>query len=537
MESTNTTTITFYIRQWLDQDTFKKLLSFSKFIGRTRENGSQFEIDVQRIIRNKIKIEDIITTLSNVGVQLSEHEINELNAIISKALPEFDVEFYIQGEDIIMKPNVFIPELKELNIPLRYNNDDKSYLLYPYHYPLIKTKLQEKGYKIKTLDLQFQDLDINFRGELRDYQKEAIDKWKEKEYNGVIALPTGAGKTVIGIKALCEVKKSTLIVAFTKEQMIQWRDSILKFTDTKSDDIGLFYSEEKSIKPITITTYQTAFRHMNELGDKFDLLIVDEVHHLPADKFKQIALHSIASKRLGLSATPHRDDGKHEELFKLMGGLIYHKIPQELTQKGYLAPFQLIKIEVELLPDERELYNELREQFRELANGRSVQELLQDARNGDGDAKEAMRIFNNMKKVFSVTQSKLNAIEEIIEREKGNKILIFTQYVEQAEEIARRFNAYLLTSKVNKKKREIILKEFKETKAGILVLTTVGDEGLDIPDANVGIMVAGTGSRRQFIQRLGRLLRPKDGKIARLYEIVAKGTLEERLSEKRKEDI
>ena len=526
----------FHVKQWLDREQFNKLLTFSRFIERSKSEGSKFEIDIQRILRNKVKIEDIVTTLSSVGVELDEKEIKELSELILKSAPEFDIEFYKKQDDsnIIVKLNIFIPDLKELNIPLKYDGENKVYIIYPYHYNLLKGKLKEKGYKVKELDLNFQDLNIDFKGSLRDYQREAVEKWKENNYNGVIALPTGAGKTIIGINALSEVKKPTLIVTFTTEQMMQWRDKIIEFANISSEDVGLFYSEEKEIKPITITTYQTAFRHMKELGDKFDLLIIDEVHHLPAEKFKQIALNSIASKRLGLSATPHRDDGKHEELFELMGGLVYHKTPQELTEKGYLAPFELIHVSVELLPEEKKIYEDLRTKYQALAGRRSVSQLLEDMRSGDKSAKEALKIFNQMKKAFSITESKLIVIEQILEKEAGNKVLIFTQYVDQAEEIANRFNAYLLTGGVKKKEREKILNEFKQKKEGILVLTTVGDEGLDIPDANVGIIVAGTGSRRQFVQRLGRLLRQKDGKVARLYEIVAKDTLEEQLSEKRK---
>lgn len=530
------TQMRFLVKQWVDQEKFKKLLSFSKYISRSKD-GSEFQVDIQRIIRNKIKLEDIVSVLSSVGVQLTEDEIRQLSAMISESTPQYDVEFYFNDANIIMKLNTFIAELKTVGIPMKYDSSNRAYIIYPYYYSIVKDMLEEKGYKIKSLDLKFQDVAINFKGELRDYQEEAVNKWKENGLKGIIALPTGAGKTVIGIMAIAEVKKTTLIVTFTKEQMVQWRDSIAKFTDIRMEDIGFFFSEEKEIKPITITTYQTAFRHIQELGDKFELLIVDEVHHLPAEKFKKIALHCLAPKRLGLSATPYRDDGRHEELFKLMGGLIYYKSPQELMQKGYLAQFKIIPVHVELRPDENNLYKDLMKKFKELAGGRSISKLLEDMRNGDKTAKEALRVFNNAKKIFSVTESKLDAIKQILELEKGNKVLIFTQYVDQAEEIARELNAYLLTGNVKRKEREQILKEFKEAKEGVLVLTTVGDEGLDIPDANVGIIVAGTGSKRQFVQRLGRILRPKDGKVARLYEIVVRGTLDEVLSKKRKDEI
>jgi superfamily II DNA or RNA helicase len=150
-------------------------------------------------------------------------------------------------------------------------------------------------------------------------------------------------------------------------------------------------------------------------------------------------------------------------------------------------------------------------------------------------AVEAMKIYNELKKITNLAKQKIDKVREIVKSENGNKILIFTQYVEQAEELARALNALLITGKMSKHEREKILNIFKNIKSGILVLTTVGDEGLDIPDANVGIIVTGTGSRRQFIQRLGRLLRPSNGKVAKLYEIITMGTPEEFQSMKRKE--
>ena len=525
---------TFYIRQWLDEDTFKKLLTFSRFITRD-QNGSQFVIDIERARKNKVKLDDIISMLSELGVKLSDNDIAEF----SKFLPRYDVEFELKDGRLIIKPYVFIlglvKDYKDNGI-LKYDRFSKFYVTDPYYYYFIKNRLEENGLKVRELELQIKDLNINFRGELRDYQKEAINVWKEKG-SGVISLPTGSGKTVIGIAILSEVKKSTLIVAFTKDQMLQWYESIFKFTDASRSDVGLFYSDEKSIRPITITTYQTAFRHMKELVGRFGLIIIDEVHHLPADKFKRIALQCIASKRLGLSATPVREDGKHEELFKLMGGLIYYKSPQELIKRGYLAPYELIQVRVELTPAERIKYSSLLSQFRKISGGRKVSELLQLVKEGNSNAIEAMKIYNEMKKIVNLAENKLKALDEIIKKENGNKILIFTQYVEQAEEIARKYNAYLITGKINKMEREKLLKLFRSLKAGILVLTTVGDEGLDIPDANVGIIVTGTGSRRQFIQRLGRLLRPGNGKVARLYEIVTKGTTEEYQAFKRKDII
>ncbi|QGR19258.1 DEAD/DEAH box helicase [Stygiolobus azoricus] len=526
---------TFYIQRWLDEETFKKLLTFSRFVARDPEKGSVFVIDTERAKKNRLKLDDIKSLLEEIGVEVDEGELKELE----KELPNYDVEFYLRGEKVIIKPHVYLMDLVkdyyEQGV-LKYNKGEKVFETYPYYYNFLKTRFEENGLKVKELELKVKDVNINFRGELREYQKEALDIWLEKG-SGVIALPTGAGKTVIGIGAITYVKKSALVVTFTKEQMMQWRDSILRFTDVEKSMVGLYYSGEKNIKPITITTYHTAYRHMGELADKFEVLVIDEAHHLPADKFKVIALSSFASRRLALSATPVREDGKHEELFKLMGGLIYFKTPQELIQRGFLAPYEIIQVKVELTPQEKLEYNKLLNKFRSLAKGRKVSQLLELVKKGDEDAIEAIKVYNEIKKLTNLAKKKVEKVKEIVEKEKNNKILIFTQYVEQAEEIANSLKAFLITGKMSKSERERVLSVFKGIKSGVLVLTTVGDEGLDIPDANVGIIVTGTGSRRQFIQRLGRLLRPSNGKKARLYELVTKGTAEEYQAVKRKEII
>jgi superfamily II DNA or RNA helicase len=489
-------------------------------------------LDLERARRNRVRLSEIEETLESLGVTFSNDELRYLE----KILPEYDIEFSIDRGLLFVIPSVYIMDIIRKNrIHIEYDRQRKIFISRPYYYNSLKEIFLENGLKVRELNTKIKDFDFSLKIELRDYQNEAIEKWRNNNFKGVIALPTGAGKTIIGLKAIESVKKSTLIVAFTKEQMNQWKDSIVKFSDVRPD-IGLYYSSEKNIKPITISTYQTAYRHINDLADKFDLLIIDEAHHLPADKFKEIALGLIASKRLGLSATPYREDGKHEELFKLMGGVIYYKGVDELIHKGYLSPYEIIQVKVFLNKDERSKYFELLKKFKILSKNRKISELIKKAQEGDNDAIEALRVYNDMKKIVSLAQNKVSKIMDIIRRESDKKILIFTQYVEQAENLAKLFNALLITGKISKSERDKILSKFKSMKSGILVLTTVGDEGLDIPDASVGIIVTGTGSRRQFIQRLGRLLRPVNGKKATLYEILVQGTPEEYQAKKRKEE-
>ena len=284
-----------------------------------------------------------------------------------------------------------------------------------------------------------------------------------------------------------------------------------------------------------MTTYQTAYRSINRLSRLFKLVIFDEAHHLPADKFKALALGMPAPDRLGLSATMEREDGKHEEIFPLIGGIIYHTTPGELTRKGYLAPFVIKRVKVDLTREERRKYEDLRKRFLALSRGRTFDKLLEDASRGDESAIQALKIHADMRSIVQESKAKLDKVVEIAREElaKDSKIIVFTQYKKQAEEIAKRLGALLLHGDLPRQKREEALRRFKESSNGILVVTTVGDEGIDIPDANVGILVSGTGSRRQFIQRLGRLLRPGKDKKAVFYEVVAARTSEEYQSRKR----
>lgn len=520
---------TFCIEQKVDKSTFNDLLKFSRFLGKS---GScyQFAIDSERAVQNRVKPDDIFSLLDEVRVPLTEQERSK----ISESIYPYDAEFLVKGDKLILKPHVYLADIFKGRISphaLSYDRYSKVFVVRPFMYFAIKKLLEENGLVIKEID-SVRNIQVNFTGQLRTYQVEAIEAWKEKGMRGVISLPTGSGKTIIGVAAMAEARVPTLVVSFTKEQLLQWKEAMLNFSTTRN--VGLFYSKEKRIEDITITTYQTAFRHIKELWNKFGLLIIDEAHHLPADKFRIIAENCLTQYKLGLSATPYREDGKHEFLFSMMGGVVYSREASELIARGYLAPYELIQVKVDLTPSEKKKYFELLKRFRAFSKGRSVMDLIKNVKKGDPNATNAMKIYSELKKVINLSENKLKKVQEIVEENQDKKILVFTQYVDQAERIARNCNALLLTGKTPHKEREEIVNNFKSSPSGVLVLTTVGDEGLDIPDANVGIIVAGTSSRRQFIQRLGRLLRSREGKKALLYEVIVKGTSEEYQSRKRK---
>ncbi len=531
---------TFKIRKWLSDSEFKELLEFSDYLG-YREGCKVFRINYEKMRRNRYTYRDILAKLKEYNAEIDsllERRIEELSEYENTVVVEYDP---INNLFIVASKEYLKPYLYKFSQRITYRKG-KGYKVKPYMIYNVISELEHYGFKIIDKDnvLSPKKLPrlISFTGELRSYQKEALDKWIENNKRGIIALPTGSGKTVIAIAAITVAEAYSLIVVFTKDQLMQWIDKIKEFTDA-GELVGSYYSDEKNLRPITVTTYQTAFKKINIFSTRFDFLVVDEAHHLPADKFRAIAMGSSAIYRMGLSATVAREDGKHEEIFPLMGGVVYSKRASELVQEGYLAPFVVRAVYAQLTPTEKKTYDMLRKEYRRHSLGRRFEEILRLAQKGDPHAIQAVRINAKIKSILAMSEGKIKSIERIIDDElrKGSKILVFTQYKTQAEKIAERTNALLLHGDLDARTRKAILDKFRTMDSGVLVVTTLGDEGLDIPDVNVGILASGTSSSRQFVQRLGRLVRPKPGKSAILYDIILKGTSEEYQARKRRREI
>ncbi len=541
--------IVFVVKRWLDEDEFAKVKMFARYLGYERGVGAKFELDVNRLSSNlrsgAIDVDDVLGFLEDSDVEFVEGSIDDVKKVLEDSMPKIVARR--DGRTIVLIPNTYlgdaVKDLREAGL-IKYDKERRVFIVTkPMHFFEVLRRLESRGIKIvnetgirERIELPVR---ISFKGSLRPYQEEALKAWRSNDYRGIVSLPTGAGKTIVAIAALAELNLRTLIVVYTKEQMFQWREKILEFTDAPRTMIGLFYGEEKRLAPITITTYQSAFRYIDLLAPYFSFLVIDEVHHLPAEKFRYIAENSFAWARLGLSATVVREDGKHVELFPLMGGVVYHKTASELAEEGYLAPFTIIPVRVELTPEERVKYRKLLDEYRKLVGYAPFEQVLVAARRGDEKAIKALQIRSELRQLVHNASKKLEAVKKIVEMEleRGSKILIFTQYVDQAKRIAEMLGAPYITGELDESTRRRRLEMFRDGLSRVLVLTTVGDEGIDIPDANVGIIVAGTGSRRQFLQRLGRLLRPAPGKEARLYEIVVKGTFEELEARKRRSAV
>ena len=375
---------------------------------------------------------------------------------------------------------------------------------------------------------------------LRDYQNQALDAWTANGKRGIIVLPTGSGKTLVGIKAISLLNTPTLVVAPTLDLVDQWRSRLKKEFKT---EVGVLGGGEWDIKALTVSTYDSAYIHADKLGNKFGLIIFDEVHHLPATGYRNIAEMFAAPCRMGLTATFEREDGLHAELNRLAGGKVFEKKVKELTGT-HLSPFRIEKIVVDLTEEEKKEYDRNQKVFSDylvrinlvIRSPADFQKLVMRCGRDPG-ARKALLARNKARDVAYNSISKMGRLSEILKRHSGSKIFIFTEHNKLVHRISRQFLIPSITYRTTSKERSETLDRFRSGVYRAVVTSKVLDEGIDVPDADVGIILSGTGSERAFIQRLGRILRKKDGKEAVLYEIVSAETSEVNTARRRKRPL
>jgi DNA excision repair protein ERCC-3 len=351
--------------------------------------------------------------------------------------------------------------------------------------------------------------------DLRDYQTQAVDSFyaggSYEGGSGVVVLPCGAGKTVVGIGVMNEVQCHTLILTPSTIAVRQWINEILDKTNLTPDQVGEYTGEKKEIRPVTVTTYQVMTYRPHkvdkETGEVFEfphmslftqhdwgLIVYDEVHLLPAPVFRATA-EIQARRRLGLTATLVREDGHETDVFSLIGPKKYDMPWKELEQEGWIATAECFEIRVELPQDERMTY--------------------------------VLEEDNRIKyHISAVNSRKYQLLLQLVERHKQDHVLIIGQYIEQLNHIAKIFGAPLITGKTPNQERSKLYAQFKTGEIKLLVVSRVANFAIDLPDANVAIQVSGLfGSRQEEAQRLGRILRPKsDGQAAYFYSLVTRDT-------------
>ncbi len=370
----------------------------------------------------------------------------------------------------------------------------------------------------------------------RPYQTASIEAWRQNKRCGVIVLPTGAGKTHAATMAIEICGRQTLVVVPTLDLMNQWYDLLLSTFDA---EIGLIGGGFYEIGAITVTTYASAYRHQERLGNRFGLIIFDECHHLPSEGYKYAAEFALAPFRLGLSATPERADGDNSLLEELVGKFVFRLEAQELAGE-YLADYTLERIEVDLTAEEQRLYASERQIFRDFTRAKNISFgsidgwktfVMHSARSEDG--RRAMKAYRSSKKIALGTDDKLRVLKDLLVRHRRDKVLIFTAENEMVYQISNDYLIPAITHETNVKERKFWLDAFNKGEVLALATSKVLNEGVNIPDASVAIILSGSGSSREHIQRLGRILRKKGDKQAVLYEVIARNTTEERISERR----
>jgi superfamily II DNA or RNA helicase len=372
--------------------------------------------------------------------------------------------------------------------------------------------------------------------EPRPYQQEAIAAWQRGGRRGVIVLPTGAGKSLVAQMAIEQVGRSTLVVVPTIDLMNQWYDLLVASFEAEVGLIGGGYFE---LGAITVTTYASAFRFMERLGHQFGLLVFDECHHLPGSVYRYAAEMAIAPFRLGLTATPDRADSGEHLLEPLIGPIVYRREAQQMAGE-YLADYSVIRLNVRLTAEERAVYEEERAVFRQFLGSRGI-----DLRNLDGwqafiaasarseAGRRAMQAYRESKRIALGTDAKLRVLAQLLARHRRDRALVFTAENDMVYRISEQFLIPAITHETAVKERSRWLEAFNRGEVLALATSKVLNEGINIPEAAVAVVLSGSGSSREHIQRLGRILRPQPGKEAVLYEVVTADTAEERISERR----
>ncbi|WP_280482913.1 DNA repair helicase XPB [Nocardia farcinica] len=387
--------------------------------------------------------------------------------------------------------------------------DDDTVAVHPSERGRIKQMLLKIGWPAEDLagyvDGEAHPIELDYEGghwKLRDYQEMAADSFWAGG-SGVVVLPCGAGKTMVGAAAMAKAKATTLILVTNTVAGRQWRRELLARTSLTEDEIGEYSGERKEIRPVTIATYQVItrrtkgeYKHL-ELFDSRDwgLVIYDEVHLLPAPVFRMTAdLQS--RRRLGLTATLVREDGREGDVFSLIGPKRYDAPWKDIEAQGWIAPAECIEVRVTLTDAERMAY---------------------------ATAEPEERY-----KLCSTARTKIPVVESILAKHPDAPTLVIGAYLEQLEELGAALDAPVIQGSTKNKEREALFDAFRRGEIPVLVVSKVANFSIDLPEASVAVQVSGTfGSRQEEAQRLGRLLRPKhDGGQAHFYSVVARDTLD-----------
>jgi superfamily II DNA or RNA helicase len=398
------------------------------------------------------------------------------------------------------------------------------------------------------------DNKIAYRDEARSYEKtrwpiridkpafphqtEALEAWVKGGMCGVVVLPTGTGKTHLANLCIHRAERPTLVVTPTIDLLNQWYDELSLCFGV---EVGLVGGGYHDVKPLTVTTYDSAHQQMERLGHRFGLVIFDECHHLPGPTYGHAAICAIAPFRLGLTATPERADNAHEHLDYLIGPIVYRREITELRGR-FLAEYRVETLYVNLTDEERFRYEAARETYRNFLRENGI-DLRQPgawgrflyAAHSSPAGKQAYLAYREQRALALAAPGKLRLLSRLLDRHNGDRIIIFTHDNATVYKIAREFLVPVITHQTKTKERREILLRFNSGEYPIVATSKVLNEGVNVPEANMAVILSGSSTVREHVQRLGRILRKSGDKEALLYEVVARGTVEEFSSNRRRQ--
>jgi superfamily II DNA or RNA helicase len=372
---------------------------------------------------------------------------------------------------------------------------------------------------------------------LRPYQERALAGWELSDRRGLVVLPTGAGKTRVGLAAIARAAAPSLVVVPTRALLEQWHRSL---TEGLAIPIARYGDGAHELGPVTVSTYASALRHASVMAPRFSLLVVDEAHHFGDAAMDEILETSTATARLGLTATPP-DGLAARRLSELVGPIVCDVSVHDLAGE-WLAPFDQLVIRLPLTDVERREHDGARLTFKRWVaslgsdRDRSFLELAREAQ-ASPEGRAAMAALHRSRNMLALTEAKERMLARLLHRHRAHKTLVFVGTNEAAYRVARRFLVMPITCDIGKDERAVALRRFSEGTLRVLVSARVLNEGIDVPDAGVAIVLGGALGAREHVQRVGRVLRPSEGKRAVVYELVSEGTREGWLSHERRQGL
>jgi superfamily II DNA or RNA helicase len=410
---------------------------------------------------------------------------------------------------------------------------------YPgYMYGTVVSHLKNSGdeYKDDAADfLKPEKLASTFK--LRDYQKAALNAWTNGGSRGVVVLPTGAGKTILAVKAMEALQCSTLVLVPTIVLVEQWRSVLGQAFNM---EIGALGGGNDDIRPITVSTYDSASLRARILGNLFECIVFDEVHHLTGPTYRRIAERYLAPRRLGLTATLPKEEAYLDVIHELVGSKNYQIGVDDLAGT-HLADYTVKTVKLPLMGYEKEEYDKQFDIYRDFLRKRGIKirsprdyMSLVKRTGRDPEARRAITARTQAMDIAYNSDNKVAYLKSLLKANPGEKVLIFTRQNKLVYRLSKEMLIPAITHKTPPEERKEILRRFHSGEYRRVLTSRVLDEGVDVPDASIAIILSGSGSNRQFVQRLGRILRPGPGKQAVLFELVSAGTAETYISARRK---